>query len=68
MFASNSTTGAPLQAPTTARGWRRLPLADLEMLALAARREAARRHLTAAEWRLVDRMRKRVTALQREQV
>jgi hypothetical protein len=52
----------------TARGWRRLPPADLEMLILAVRREAAHRHLTAAEWRLVDRMRERVTALRKEQL
>ena len=51
----------------TARGWRRLLLADLEMLILAVRREAAHRHLTAAKWRLVDRMRERVTALRKEQ-
>jgi hypothetical protein len=37
------------------------------MLILAVRREAAHRHLTAAEWRLVDRIRERVTALRKEQ-
>jgi hypothetical protein len=36
-----------------ARGWRRLPPADLETLILKVRREAAHRHLTAAEWRTV---------------
>jgi hypothetical protein len=49
------------------RGWRQLPLADLETLILQFRREAARQHKTTAEWRYVDRMRKRAAALQKDQ-
>ena len=52
--------------PTT-RGWRRLPPADLETLILQIRREAAHRHVTAAEWQTVDHMRERVIALRKEQ-
>jgi hypothetical protein len=50
----------------TMRGWRRLPPADLETLIVRFRREAVRRHLSDAEWRLVDRMRKRAAALRKD--
>jgi hypothetical protein len=45
--------------------WRRLPLADLETEILAVRRMATRQHFSPAEWKTVDRMRKRAHALRK---
>ena len=45
----------------------RLSLAELEDRILAIRRMAERRHVTQAEWKTVDRMRKRANALRKEQ-
>src|SRR5262249_9045284 len=50
-------------APQVARGWRRLPPADLENLITQIRRSAVRRHLTTSEWRQLDRMRHHLKTL-----
>lgn len=55
-----------MTAQPTPRGWRRLPLPDLEEAILQRQREAARRHLLLPEWRELDRMRKRSVALRKE--
>jgi hypothetical protein len=55
-----------MSKPITTRGWRRLPLPDLETLILKVRREAAHRHLSPVEWRRVDCMREREAALRKE--
>jgi Protein of unknown function (DUF3102) len=53
-----------LQAPfSLPRDWRQLPAAELENLILAVRRSAVHTPLTEKQWRLVDRMRKRVAEL-----
>jgi len=52
------------QAPVIAR----LSLAALDDLILAIRRLAARRHLTPAEWRALDRMRRRAERLRKERI
>jgi hypothetical protein len=49
-----------------ARGWQRMPPVELQDLILAIRRQAARQHLSPAEWHLVDRMRRRLAKLLRE--
>jgi hypothetical protein len=45
------------------RGWRRLPPPDLENLIVRIRRSATHRHLSAGEWRELDRMRAHYAAL-----
>jgi hypothetical protein len=47
--------------------WRKLSIPQLETAILEIRGEAARRHLNAAEWAAVDRMRRRATKLTREE-
>jgi len=49
--------------PRDLRGW---PLADLVDFALEFRRSAADFHYSPREWRALDRVRKRIVALQRE--
>jgi hypothetical protein len=46
--------------------WRRLSLSELEDQILQILRTAAHRHLSDREWRMLDRMRRRRAALQRE--
>jgi hypothetical protein len=57
---------ATLNAKVNARGWRRMPPTELSDLLLTIRRQAARQHLSASEWYLVDRMRQRLAKLLRE--
>jgi hypothetical protein len=45
----------------------RLTLAEIEARILEIRRLAARQHVSQAEWRTVDRMRKRANALRKQQ-
>jgi hypothetical protein len=52
------------QVPAIAR----LTLAELDGRILAIRRLAARQHVSQAEWKAVDRMRKRAEALRKEAV
>jgi hypothetical protein len=54
------------QSPSAQARWRQLPLGDLENLILKIRRTAIRQHLSAADWRALDKMRKRVVALKKE--
>jgi hypothetical protein len=54
-----------LERPVNMDGWRKLPLAELEALINETRRSAVRQHLSEAEWRRLDRMRKRARALAR---
>ena len=56
---SNSTK--PRQTPR-----RRLSLSELEDQILQIQRTAAHRHLSVPEWRMLDRMRRRRAALQKE--
>src|SRR6516165_1187307 len=44
----------------------RLTLAEIEARILEIRRLAARQHVSQAEWRTVDRMRKRANALRKQ--
>jgi hypothetical protein len=46
--------------------WRRLPLSELADQILQIQRTAAHRHLSVQEWRMLDRMRRRRAALQKE--
>jgi hypothetical protein len=46
--------------------WRRLPLDALEERILFIRRVAATQHLDLAQWREVDRMRRRLSRLKCE--
>jgi len=57
----NSTGTAPRQTH-----WRRLPLSELADQILQIQRTAAHRHLSVQEWRMLDRMRRRRAALQKE--
>jgi hypothetical protein len=50
------------QAPVIGR----LSLAELHARILEIRRMAARQHVSQAEWKVVDRMRKRADALRKE--
>ena len=45
--------------------WRRLPLSELADQILQIRRTTAHRHLSEPEWRMLDRMRRRLAALQK---
>jgi hypothetical protein len=55
-----------LNVEVNCRGWQRMPPTELSDLILTIRRRAARQHLSASEWHLVDRMRKRLAKLLRE--
>jgi len=57
----NSTGTAPRQTHR-----RRLPPSELADLILQIRRTAAHRHLSVQEWRMLDRMRRRCAALEKE--
>ena len=46
--------------------WRRLPLSELADRILQIRRTATHRHLKEQEWRMLDRMRRRCAALEKE--
>jgi hypothetical protein len=59
---------ATLNAKVNARGWRRMPPTELSDLILTIRRQAARQHLSASEWHLVDRMRRRLAELLKDAV
>ena len=56
-----------VQAASATRAWRKMPLEELQAHILKIRRAAVRQHLTPAEWRVLDRMRKRATALSSQQ-
>ena len=65
--ARQSGRSCPGRVPDLAHSaWRKLPLAELETEILAVQRMSVRQHLTPAEWKTVDRMRKRAAALRRE--
>jgi hypothetical protein len=53
--------------PQVNRGWRRLPPVDLETLILTIRRSAVDHRLSLSEWQQLDRMRKRLARLRREE-
>jgi hypothetical protein len=58
-----------MQTPSAlvnSRGWRRLPVDELEDLILAIRRRAEHQHLSPSEWLMVDHMRARMAKLWRE--
>ena len=58
-----------MQTPSAlvnSRGWRRLPVDELEDLILAIRRRAEHQHLSPSEWLMVDHMRARMPTLWRE--
>lgn len=59
---------APILQDHSLDGWRKLPPAELEALINKIRRSAVERHLSAAEWRQLDRMRKRYLALQKQEI
>ena len=46
--------------------WRRLPLSELADQILQIQRTAVHQHLSVQEWRMLDRMRRRRDALQKE--
>ena len=48
------------------RGWRKLPVVELEDLILEIRRRAEHQHLSPSEWLMVDHMRSRAAKLWRE--
>lgn len=48
------------------KGWNNLPWDQLETVLWQARRFAAERHLSQAEWSLIDRIRKRVENRRKE--
>ena len=65
--ARQSGRSCPGRVPDLAHSaWRKLPLAELETEILAVQRMAVGRHLTPADWKTLDRMRKRAAALRRE--
>jgi len=45
--------------------WRHLPPSELADQILQIRRTTAHRHLSEPEWRMLDRMRRRLAALQK---
>jgi hypothetical protein len=55
-----------LNAQVNARGWRRMPAAELEDLIWTLRRRAVRQHLSASQWAELDCMRLRLARLLRE--
>jgi len=57
---------ATLKDEVNSRGWRRMPVVELEDLILAIRRRAERQHLSPSEWLMVDHMRARAAKLWRE--
>jgi len=54
-----------LSAGVNARGWRRMPSAELEDIVLVIRRQAEHQHLSPSTWDLVDRMRAQAAELRR---
>ena len=48
------------------RGWRKLPVVELEDLILEIRRRAEHQHLSPSEWLMADHMRSRAAKLWRE--
>jgi hypothetical protein len=57
---------APARKAPRQTHWRRLPLSELADQILQIQRTAAHRHLSDREWRMLDRMRRRRAALQKE--
>jgi hypothetical protein len=50
------------------RGWRKLPPDELGDLIMRIRRSALQQHLSAGEWRALDRMRRRHAAFLKDAV
>ena len=57
---------APARKAPRQTHWLQLPPSELAHLILQIRHTAVHRHLSVQEWRMLDRMRRRLAALQKE--